>query len=48
VARVRELSTLRTTGTSSHAVGAEGTFRLPLQLAANGVNLIVIEPTDAP
>ena len=48
VARIKELSELRVTKTSNHAIGADGVLRLPLDVAANGANFIVIEPVAKP
>ena len=47
-ARLKELSLLHVTKDSRHNVGAGGTLRLPLTVAANGANLIVIEPAANP
>ena len=44
VARVRELSLVRVTNESSHAVGADGTLRLRPAVAGNGASFLVIEP----
>lgn len=44
VARVQELSQLRVTSESNHAVAADGTLRLPATIAANGANFLVIGP----
>ncbi len=48
VARVKELSQLRVTSEASHAVDADGTLRLSLNVAANGANFIVIAPAERP
>jgi len=48
VARVRALSVLQVTKESSHAVDAHGTLRLPLTVAANGANFVVIESRAKP
>lgn len=48
VARLQELSTLHVTRDSQHDVGAGGTLRLPLTVAANGANFVVIEPAASP
>lgn len=48
VARLQELSMLHVTKDSCHNVGAGGTLRLPLTVAANGANFVVIEPTANP
>jgi hypothetical protein len=48
VARIRELSELHVTETSDHEIGADGVLRLPLDVAANGANFIVIEPASKP
>ncbi len=47
VDRVRELSQLRVTGESRHTVGADEMLRLPVALAANGADFIVVEPQRA-
>jgi len=44
VAPIIELSKLRMTKESRHSQGADGVLRLPLVVAANGVNFIVIKP----
>lgn len=46
--RLQELSMLHVTKDSRHNVGAGGTLRLPITLAANGANFIVIEPAANP
>jgi hypothetical protein len=48
MARVRELSVLRVTNESTRSVGANGTLRLRIAVAANGVNFIEIEPVENP
>ncbi len=48
VARVQELSTLRVTRNSHHAVGTDRALQLALTVAANGVNFLVIEPVGKP
>ncbi len=44
VDRVKELSQLRVTNESSPAPDADGSLHLPVSVAANGVNFLVIEP----
>ncbi|UCE46303.1 MAG: hypothetical protein JSW47_11850, partial [Phycisphaerales bacterium] len=46
--RVRELSVLRVTNESTHSVGADGTLRLRIAIAANGANFVKIEPAEDP
>ena len=41
--QVEELSRLRSTATSTHAVDAEGQLQLKLAVAGNGANVVVIE-----
>ena len=48
VAKVRELSVLRVTKESTHAVGAGGALQLAVTIAANGANFVVIEPGGSP
>src|ERR1035437_10089278 len=47
-ARLKELSMLHVTKDSRHSVGAGGTLRLPITVAANGANFVVIEPAANP
>jgi hypothetical protein len=44
VRKVQELAALRSTGASSHGVGADGRLQLNLRLAGNGANWISIAP----
>jgi len=44
VRKVQELAALRSTGVSSHRVGADGRLQLNLSLAGNGANWIDIAP----
>jgi hypothetical protein len=48
MARVRELSVLRVTNESIRSVGADGTLRLKIAVAANGVNFVKIERAENP
>ncbi len=48
VARILKLSVLRATRRRSRVVGADGTLSLPLAVAANGANFVVIEPAARP
>jgi hypothetical protein len=48
VGRVRELSLLRATKESIRAVGPDGVLRLPLAVAANGANFVVVKPAVKP
>jgi len=48
VRKVEELSTLRSTGSSEHAVDAEGNLRLSVPIAANGANFLVIGGSPSP
>jgi hypothetical protein len=47
VARIRELSVLRVTKEARLTSGADGTLHVPLDVAANGANFVVIEPAHA-
>jgi len=46
VREVERLAELRCTGSSEHAVDAEGTLRLEIPLAANGANFVVIRDAE--
>jgi hypothetical protein len=48
VAQVRGLSALRVTKEATCAVGADGTLRLAVAVAANGANYVVMEPAEDP
>lgn len=48
VARIRKLSALRVTNQRNLVAGAGGTLRLPLAVAGNGANFVVIEPAGKP
>lgn len=48
VAQVRQRSVLPVTKESTHAVGTDGALRLPLAVAANGTNSVVIQPAAKP
>jgi hypothetical protein len=48
VERVRELSALHTTATTTHDAGDAGRLRLTVRLEGNGADFLVIEPVPAP
>ena len=48
VARVKDMSQLHVTGQSDHKLDSDGVLRLPIHLAGNGADFVVIEPATSP
>jgi hypothetical protein len=48
VARIKEMSQLHVTNEYRQATGAERSVRLPMVVAANGANFLVVQPGKGP